>query len=268
MDTQLITSGLGMIVGLILALTGAGGGILSVPLLVFILHLPMQVASPIGLLAVGLASGLGALLGLRRGIVRYRAATLMGVSGMLAAPIGILIAQYVPNQPLLLTFAFILLYNAARTFIQPSPVALQPGQLACALKKDDVHLNWTFRCVRTIAGIGFVSGLLSGLVGVGGGFVIIPSLTRHTQLDIRSIQATSLAVITLVSVSGVSAAALHGSLSWPVAIPFATGSIAGLLVGQMWANKMHPQTIKYLFAGVSLFAALMMLSKVVGINPV
>ncbi|MFZ6773509.1 sulfite exporter TauE/SafE family protein [Undibacterium sp. SXout7W] len=268
MDTQLITSGLGMIVGLILALTGAGGGILSVPLLVFFLHLPMQAASPIGLLAVGLASGLGALIGLYRGIVRYRAAILMGISGMLAAPFGILLAQYIPNRPLLLGFAFILLYNATRTFRQSSPAPLKPDQLACALKKDDVHLNWTLRCMRKIAGIGFMSGLLSGLIGVGGGFVIIPSLTRHSQLDIRSIQATSLAVITLVSVSGVSAAALHGSLSWPVAIPFASGSIAGLLVGQMWANKMSPQTIKHLFAGVSLFAALMMLSKVAGISPV
>lgn len=266
MDTQLITPVLGMIVGLILALTGAGGGILSIPLLVLILHLPMQVASPIGLLAVGLASGIGALMGLHQGIVRYRAALLMGFSGMLAAPIGLVISHYIPNPPLLSAFSLVLLYIAIRTFRQSSNVVRKPDQVACALLQDDVHLNWTLRCVRAIAGTGFISGLLSGLIGVGGGFVIIPSLIRHSQLDIRHIQATSLAVITLVSISGVSAAAMHGAVAWSIAIPFAAGSVVGLFIGRRWANAMSPHAMKNLFACLLLLTASMMLVKAAGIS--
>ena len=98
-DPALLAILLGSVVGVVLALTGAGGGILAVPLLVFGLHLPMQQAAPIGLLAVGLAAALGAALGLREGIVRYRAATLIRVTGMLLAPFGIWLAQRFPMHP-------------------------------------------------------------------------------------------------------------------------------------------------------------------------
>jgi len=81
-----VGASLGAIVGLILALTGAGGAILAVPLLVFGLHLRMAEAGPIALLAVGVSAAVGALIGLRAGIVRYRAAAMMAASGVLASP--------------------------------------------------------------------------------------------------------------------------------------------------------------------------------------
>ncbi|HJU70210.1 MAG TPA: sulfite exporter TauE/SafE family protein, partial [Paucimonas sp.] len=84
---------LGIIVGVVLALTGAGGGILAVPLLIFGARLGVAEAGPIGLLAVGMAATLGALLGLRAGTVRYRAALLVACAGMLFSPAGIWLAQ-------------------------------------------------------------------------------------------------------------------------------------------------------------------------------
>ncbi len=86
-DSLLLGSGLGVLIGVILALTGAGGGILAVPLLVFVLGLSMVQAAPIGLLAVGLAAAVGALLGLRQGIVRYRAAGFIAGIGILLTPV-------------------------------------------------------------------------------------------------------------------------------------------------------------------------------------
>jgi hypothetical protein len=73
--------------------------------------------------------------------------------------------------------------------------------------------------------------VLSGLLGVGGGFVIVPSLTRYTNLAVRSIFATSLAVIALVSIGGVTAAAWQGAIAWNIALPFALGAVAALLAG-------------------------------------
>lgn len=107
---------LGLVVGLILALTGAGGGILAVPLLVFGLQLSVSQAAPIGLLAVGMAAALGATLGLKAGIVRYKAALLMSAFGMMAAPIGVWLGNRIDNRWLSILFAMVLLFGAYRTF--------------------------------------------------------------------------------------------------------------------------------------------------------
>ena len=103
---------LGLLVGVILALTGAGGGILAVPLLIFVLGLEVADAAPVGLLAVGLAASLGAAMGLRDGIVRYKAALLVAAAGMLCSPIGLWVAQRLPNRPLMGIFALVLMYVA------------------------------------------------------------------------------------------------------------------------------------------------------------
>jgi len=99
-------------VGLIMALTGAGGGVLAVPLLIFGLHLSVQEAAPVALIAVGAAAALGALLGLREGVVRYRAAALIGLVAMAMAPLGVWLAHQLPPQPLMLGFAGVLLFSA------------------------------------------------------------------------------------------------------------------------------------------------------------
>lgn len=105
METVALAGALGGCIGMVLALTGAGGGVLAIPLLVFGLHMPVQQAAPVGLVAVGLAAALGAALGLSQGIVRYRAAGLIGLAGMLVAPIGVAAAQRLPNRPLLAAIA-------------------------------------------------------------------------------------------------------------------------------------------------------------------
>src|SRR5476651_1758496 len=117
-EHALLGSGMGMIIGAILALTGAGGGILAVPLLVFGLGLSIAQAAPVGLLAVGLAAGVGALLGLRQGIVRYRAAAYIAGVGVLLTPLGLWLAHHLPNEPLALGFAVVMVYACGRIFLK------------------------------------------------------------------------------------------------------------------------------------------------------
>ncbi len=256
---------LGAVIGVVLAFTGAGGGILSVPLLVFGLHLSVQQAAPIGLSAVFAAALLGTFLGLREGIVRYRAAALVGVAGMLTAPIGFFLAQNVPNRPLTVAFAGVLLYTAWRGLSRsPMPVAAKT-QAPCVVSAVDHRLTWTRACARALSGTGFVSGLLSGLLGVGGGFVIVPALSRYTNLPIRSVQATSLAVIALVSLSGVASAAVSGNLNWRISLPFATGAILALLAGRILASKVHPKRLQQAFAWFCVVVAFLMLARAAGL---
>ena len=116
----LISPALGILIGLLMGLTGAGGGILSVPLLVFVLHLTVAEAAPIALSAIALAAGVGALMGLRDHILRYKAAGLMALFGLLLSPLGLWLAQRVPNGPLLILFGCVLLSVSIRLFRQAS----------------------------------------------------------------------------------------------------------------------------------------------------
>lgn len=260
-----LSLGLGAIVGLIMALTGAGGGILAVPLLVFGLHLPLPQAAPTGLIAVGTAAALAAALGLRDGIVRYRAAGFMGLFGMAVAPLGVWLAARLPAPPLLLGFAALLLLVAWRNLrAAPSGDAGADATIPCRLDPAQGRLRWTGRCARTLAATGLTSGLLSGLFGVGGGFVIIPALQRVSNLDLRSIQATALAVIALVSASGVVAASASGALPWVVALPFGAGAVAALLAGRALAQRLHPKHLQRAFGLLTLAVALMMVARAFG----
>ncbi|EKZ97909.1 hypothetical protein D769_17889 [Cupriavidus sp. HMR-1] len=278
-----VGASLGAIVGLILALTGAGGAILAVPLLVFGLHLRMAEAGPIALLAVGVSAAVGALIGLRAGIVRYRAAAMMAASGVLASPVGLWLAHRVPNGPLTVLFAIVLGWVAVRMFRQsraPQPVAsaasvastastastamLPQGPLPpCQLDDATGRFVWTASCTRALAASGIGAGFLSGLLGVGGGFVIVPALRRATNAPVKTIVATSLAVITLVSASGVVSTALAGNMNWHVAAPFAAGAMLGMLVGRLFASRLSGQRLQQGFAVVAGLIAIGMVVKVV-----
>lgn len=259
---------LGAAVGVIMALTGAGGGILAVPLLVFAAGLTLSEAAPIGLLAVGISAALGALLGLKAGTVRYRAALLMAATGTAFAPVGVWIGRQVDNQWLSVLFALVLLFVSLRTYRQAnrSPKdgdsVVRPDR-PCLVSDDTGRFVWTTRCARALAGSGSVAGLLSGLLGVGGGFVMVPAMTRFTDLAMQSIIATSLAVIALVSVSGVATNALAGSLNWSVALPFSGGALAGMLLGRRISAYLKGPALQKGFALVSAAVAVGMLVKII-----
>jgi uncharacterized membrane protein YfcA len=260
--------GLGALVGVLLALTGAGGGILAVPLLVFGLHLGVAQSAPIGLIAVGLAAAIGASLGLREGVVRYRAAALIGGVGMVLAPVGVMAAQRIPNAPLTVAFSFVLAYTAWRMYLRSTgrlaAASEERAVLPCVRDARDGRLVWTRPCAQALAATGAVSGALSGLLGVGGGFVIVPALTKYTDLSARSIVATSLAVIALVSVGGVGAAAVHGTFDWSIAMPFAAGAVVALLAGRMIAARVAGPLLQRCFAVFSAIVAVLLFARGMG----
>lgn len=271
MEVSLLGFGLGTVVGLILALAGAGGGILAVPLLVFGLHLSIMQAAPVGLIAVGAASALGAVLALREGLVRYRAAAVIGLTGMVLAPLGVRLARLIPNAPLTVVFSIVLAGVAWRMFRQarraPSGQTADPrakARVPCVLSHSEGRLIWTMPCAWALAGTGAVSGILSGLLGVGGGFVIVPSLSHYTNLATRSIFATSLAVIALVSAGGVAAAAWQGAIAWAIAMPFAIGAVAALLAGRSIAARLAGARLQQAFALTSGAVSLLLLARGMG----
>ena len=113
---MVLSLALGVVVGIMMGLTGAGGGILAVPLLVFGVQLTVAEAGPIGLLAVGISATLGTLIGLKGNIVRYRAALLVAGAGILMAPLGVWVAQRLNTRVMSVLFAAVLAWVAYKTF--------------------------------------------------------------------------------------------------------------------------------------------------------
>lgn len=259
---MLTTLLLGLLVGLILALTGAGGGILAVPLLVFGAGIGVAAAAPIGLLAVGMAAALGAVLGLRAKLVRYRAALLVAAAGMLLAPAGLWAARLVDNRWLGLLFAATLLYVAARTYRQAAGNSQAAQRLPeCVRAPRTGRFVWTRPCARALSLSGAAAGFLSGLLGVGGGFVMVPALQRYTDLPVKAAVATSLAIIAMVSMGGVATAAAQGAIDWARAAPFAAGALAGMLGGRSLAARVAGPLLQKAFALVSAVVAVGMIAR-------
>jgi uncharacterized membrane protein YfcA len=257
--TELIATGLGLITGILLGLTGAGGGIIAAPLLMLVLHVPAAQAAPISLMAVALGAGFAVMMGLREGVVRYRAAMLMAAMGLLASPLGIRLALTLPNKPLVLVFALLLAYQAWRQWHVTS--AERPEAPSCVLNEDTRRFKWNRPCARTMAGAGLAAGFLSGLLGVGGGFVLVPALRKHTLLSMHAIAATSLMTLTLVSSGGVALWMAHGGIAWPLALPFAAGTVAGMLVGRHASPRIGERRLQQAFAAACLLACVGLLAK-------
>lgn len=265
-NALIVASILGLIVGVILALTGAGGGILAVPLLVFGAGLGVAEAGPIGLLAVGMAAALGAVLGLKAGVVRYKASMLIAGTGMLASPLGVWLAHSMDHRWLTGIFGIVLLLVAFKTFVQARDRRVGDDSAAakappCVRSPATGRFIWTMPCARALGLSGAFTGVLSGLLGVGGGFVMVPALTRFTDLEMKSVVATSLAVIALISVAGVAASALAGKVEWVVALPFSAGALAGMAGGRLIAARLAGAHLQRSFALVAGGVSIMMLAK-------
>jgi len=264
--SALITPALGILVGILMGLTGAGGGILSVPLLVFFLGLPISEAAPIALCAVALASGIGAILGLRDKILRYKAASFMAVFGLVLTPIGLWLAPQIPNSPLQILFSFILVYVALRLMKQASneikgipEVNRKPPP--CLINPAVGKLQWTLPCARALMAAGSIAGFLSGLLGVGGGFIIVPALKRFTDLPVKSIVATSLGVLAIITGGGAIFSAASGGLNISVAAPFALAALGGLLIGLLLGKKLSGPHTQLIFSIFTLFIGVSLLIK-------
>ncbi|MDO9013259.1 MAG: sulfite exporter TauE/SafE family protein [Polynucleobacter sp.] len=263
-----VSVGLGVFVGMMMALTGAGGGILSVPLLVFGLKLSVASAGPIGLLAIAVAGSFGAINGLRTGLLRYRAALVMAALGIVLAPIGLYFAHRIPNQPLLIAFASLLMIVSARMLIQAQQeiTGTIPKELPappCKLDQSIGRLIWSVPCARALIGSGAVAGFLSGLLGVGGGFIIVPALKKYTDLPMQSIVATSLGVLSLISIAGFTSAALAGHLNWSIGMPFAAGAMVGMLLGSLIAKQISGPRIQQAFAIFTFLISISLLYKAI-----
>jgi len=260
-DGALLPGMIGIFIGITLGLTGAGGAILSIPLLIVILGLDLHTATPIALLTVFGASAVGSVMGLVQGIVRYKAALLIAAIGSIIAPLGVWAAHQLPIALLNGILAIILAYIAIRTWRNAHNETTHElhTPAPCEVNPITSKLFWNARCTQHLIGIGSLTGFLSGLLGVGGGFLIVPALKKVSSLPHASVIATTLAVTTLVSISALLSHLQHTAIHWEIALPLVICAVFSMLVIGSFRHKIPTILSQQGFAVLCLLAAISML---------
>jgi uncharacterized membrane protein YfcA len=226
-------------------------------------------ATPIALLAVFGATAFGALTALRAGDVCHRAALMIGVAGSVATPAGVYLASRAPQHVVYLAFAAVMLVVASRMFLKtrsrPGATAAtlcpdgEPRAAVCRRDPQSQRLSWTSPCTLVLALSGIGTGILSGALGIGAGFVIVPSLRAATSLSMSSVVATSLLAIAIISGSAVASHLLHGNgIAWLVATPFLAGALTGMWAGRMLVVRISSARLQQSFAALMGAAAVVM----------
>jgi uncharacterized protein len=259
----------GTLVGLSLGLTGAGGSIVAVPLLMTFSHWSPQQATPVALIAVVAAAAIGAVEASFRGLVRHRAGCVMGVMGIVAAPLGVYLGSAVSQTTALFAFGIVFMAVAMRLLLQTRfepfetgterpALSVNSGWALCRRDPGSGRIRWTSPCAAVLGATGALAGMLAGSLGIGGGFVIIPALRQATELKMQETVATSLMVIALVG-SGALSFSLWSGVRIPVAVatPFVVGAVGGMLAGRRAASRIAGP---YLQAGFAILLVLMSVS--------
>jgi hypothetical protein len=223
----------GLLVGIVLGLTGAGGSVLTVPALVALLRLSPHHAVAASLLCVGSTAVVGALPHARRGHVELRPAVVFALVGGLAALAGGRLGREVDEALLMTLFGLLMLFVAWRMFRNGAPPG--PGRDRASS--------------RRLAGYGGGVGALSGFLGVGGGFLIVPALNGPGGLPMKHAIGTGLAIVAVNAFAGLAGAlsTLEG-IPWQAVIPFVLGSVGGGWVGARLAARWSANRLQLAFA--------------------
>ena len=260
----------GVLVGLSLGLTGGGGSIIAVPLLIFGLQVPPLQATTISLAAVAATSVYGSIIAGTAKAIEWRAAIIMAVAGMMTAPAGVRLGHAVPSQYIVRGFAVLMfvvaLIMAIRVWKSPESAGIvraglineleQDSSAVCRLDENSM-LRLTTPCGAVLFLAGMATGTLSGFFGVGGGFLIVPALTFVTQLSIHRAVASSLLIISLVGLSGVGSAIWQGrEIPLALTVFFVLGGITGMFLGQRIARSVSGLLLQKIFITIIVLVAL------------
>ncbi len=262
---------IGVLIGVVLGLTGAGGSVFAVPLLMLLGGLSFSESTAISLGTVALATAYGTLRNSRRGPMLWRPALLLGAAGMLTAPLGKWLANQLPAAWVLMGFSVLALVIAwrmwrsathmpeAASVVRGSNLALTlPPDLLCRLSQSG-RFEMRPRCLSALLAGGALVGVLSGLFGVGGGFLIVPLLLALSPISMAQAVNASLLIITLVSGVGFASHSLQGGLpALNLLFQVGVGGIVGMFIGQLSSRFIAGPMLQKIFAGCLLITAIVL----------
>lgn len=228
-----LTVALAVLVGVALGLLGGGGSILTVPLLAYVAGMDAKQAIATSLLVVGTTSAVAAISHARAERVQWRTGLIFGAAGMTGAFGGGLLARFIPGGVLLVGFAVMMIGTA---------IAMLRG------RKDVGPADPHHRIpVPTVVAEGLVVGLVTGLVGAGGGFLVVPALALMGGLPMPIAVGTSLVVIAMKSFAGFAGYLSSVSIDWRIAGMVTAAAVLGALVGSRLTALVDPDSLRKAF---------------------
>lgn len=234
-------------IGVTLGLLGSGGSIITLPVLIYFGGLDEKVAIASSLLIVGFISLAASLRNIAKSKVEFSAVANFGLTSMLGSYISAWLSEGVSAKVQLLTFSIVMVLAAYR-MLKPSKSAQEEPNKA------------------KVAVIGYLVGMVTGFVGVGGGFLIVPALVVFTGLTIKSATSTSLVIIALQSFAGFAkhVTILHSlglNLDWNVIATMSIIGIIGSQLGTYFNDKVPQQMLKKGFGVFLIFMAAYIVAK-------
>ena len=242
-----LTIALSVVVGLAIGLLGGGGTILLLPLLVYVAGLETKEAIATSLLVVGVTSVFATITHARSGNVRWRTGVLFGAAGMVGAYAGGLLSRFIPGWVLMLAFAAMMIATAV-AMLRPRTAA------ATGAARGSLPL------LRIIAD-GLVVGLVTGIVGAGGGFLVVPALALLGGLPMVAAVGTSVLVIAMKSFAGLAGYLSTVSIDWALAAGVSVTAVIGAVIGGRLAGKVDPAVLRTIFGWFVLVMATVILAQ-------
>lgn len=239
---------LAVLIGVTLGLLGGGGSILTVPILLYVFKLPPEQAIASSLLVVGTTSAVALIPHARAGRVRWSTGALFGAASMVGAYAGGRLSSHLPPASLVLGFGVMMLVTAA---------AMMRGRRTTAASEGDDRPIPLAR----IAAQGVAVGAVTGIVGAGGGFLVVPALVLLGRLPMTAAVGTSLLVISMNSVAGLAGHLSRTHLPWGVALPVAAAAVLGSLAGSRLSGRIAPDTLRRGFAWFVVVMAIFVLGQ-------
>jgi uncharacterized membrane protein YfcA len=237
---------LALVIGLTLGMLGGGGAILTLPMLVYAVNVEPKTAIATSLFVVGATSVVGMIVHARAGSVRWKVGAVFGAAAMVGAYLGGRLATYVPATVLLVLFGLVMVTTATMMLRRRNADPTAPAR---PLQIPQVLL------------MGAGVGVISGLVGAGGGFLIVPALVLFGGVPMREAIGTSLFVIALQSFAGFAGHATHVHLDWTLVAVITACSIVGSVVGAGLAKKVPAQHLRRGFAWLVIGMGLFLFAK-------
>jgi uncharacterized membrane protein YfcA len=244
-----LTVVLAVFVGIALGLLGGGGSTLTVPLLAFVAGLDARHAITTALLVVGVTSAVGSVAHARSGRVQWRAALLLGPTGMAGAYLGGRLALYVPGSISMGVFAVIMIVSAT--------VLLNDRRNAEATTEPNLP------AVKT-AVLGISVGVVSGMTGAGGGFLLVAVLALVGGLALPIAVGTSLVIVTMHCVAALAGRLSGEHVNWQLAVMVTAAAVIGSLIGERMTPKIDPRILRTAFGVLILLMASVVIARETG----
>jgi len=247
-------------IGISLGLIGGGGSILAAPVLIYVMGVPAKSAFAMTLVIVGAVSVIGAIPHWRQGNVNLKTAALFSPTAMLGAYLGARVASLPIVTPTIQLIFFALMMLIASIFmIRKGSNQLNNFDELVELKRDDKHphkYRWLF-----IAAEGLGVGVLTGFVGIGGGFLVIPALVLLGNTPMKEAIGTSLIILALKSVTGFAGYFGHVAVDWDLLKSFTAIASLGILLGAYFTNFVRAKDLEKGFGYFVLAVAIFILIK-------